>query len=69
MDYPNLNLEKLNQSEIKNINGGGPLLAAAGVAIGVASLAAGAYATAMSAASNAGYADGKADCLPPPCTE
>jgi hypothetical protein len=68
MDLQDLNLKKLTQSELSKTNGGGPILAATGVAIAVAGLATAVYAAGMAAAENIGYADGKADCPPPPCT-
>lgn len=64
MNLHNSNLEKLNKSEFEEINGGG-----VGHAIAVAALGVAVGALAMQVAENVGYADGKADCPPPPCTE
>lgn len=52
------NLEKLATSDLKQINGGGLI----GIAIGVAGLV-------IAGATALGYYDGKEDCIPPPCTE
>lgn len=54
----NLNLEELKTSDLKEINGGGLI----GIAIGVAALV-------IACATALGYYDGKKDCMPPPCTE
>lgn len=54
----NLKLYKLDQRELKSINGGGW----AGIAIGVAGLL-------IAGAAAVGYYDGKTDCPPPPCED
>jgi lactobin A/cerein 7B family class IIb bacteriocin len=51
-------LEKLNQTELVNVNGGNPAAAAAVIFVAIVT---GAY--------YLGYSDGKDDCPPPPCTE
>ncbi|MDR8389585.1 class IIb bacteriocin, lactobin A/cerein 7B family [Aliifodinibius sp. S!AR15-10] len=52
---PKVDLESLEESELKNINGGIGVLATIGAVAGI-------YAAVLAGAAAVGYADGKADC-------
>jgi hypothetical protein len=54
----NLNLEEIQTTELKKINGGGLI----GITVGICALI-------LAGATALGYYDGKKDCIPPPCTD
>lgn len=62
-------IQHLSEEEAKEINGGGIILTVLGTIAGAASMGMAAYALALDTVENIGYADGKASCPPPPCTE
>lgn len=63
MNLDELDLQRLDQLELRNTDGG-----FIGVAVGIAALAVSAYGVAMGAAYYKGYEDAKDGCPPPPCT-
>lgn len=60
MDIENFDLEKIGKTELEKINGGGFVVGTIGAVCAVAGLA-------LAGAAALGYADGKGDCMPPPC--